>query len=98
MNVEEFGAGPEQLFVVYEPDDTGDEVDPAAIFAEIARDAARRAGEGYWIVSTLAIPARHAAVAFGREGSGFTTKVSVTVLYSHLRTDAAPRAGGEASV
>ena len=82
MTPTEFEAGPGQVFAVYEPDDTGTEVDPQAIYAAIAADAATRAARGQRIVSMTTLPSRHSGVAFGRTGSGYQTKVTVTVVYS----------------
>ena len=82
MEPTEFDAGNGQSIVVYVSPDTGNEVDPMAIYAEIARDATRRATLGERIVSVAAVPTRHAAAFLGREGSGYETKVAVAVVYS----------------
>jgi hypothetical protein len=78
----EFEAGPNQAIVVYTSDDQGGEVDPAAVHGEVAGDAAARAADGWRIVSTAALPTRHAQAFMGREGSGYETKMSVIVVYS----------------
>ena len=81
MIVAEEPAGNGQFIVAYVSDDTGGEVDPAVLAAEIAGNAAQRASAGLRIVATAGLPLRHSAVAFGREGSGFDTKVAVLVTY-----------------
>ena len=78
----EFEAGPGQVLAVYEPDDTGAEVDPQAIYASIAADAASRAARGQRIVAITTLPSRHSGVTLGRTGNGYETKVTVTVVYS----------------
>jgi hypothetical protein len=75
----EFQAGPSQMFVVYTSPDTGSEVDPAAVFEDVA---ASRATNGWRIVSTAASPTRHSGAFMGREGSGYETKMSVVVVYA----------------
>jgi hypothetical protein len=79
--VGEYPAGGGQVVVAYVGDDTGGEVDPAVVAQEIAADGARRASAGLQIVAMAGLPLRHSAVAFGREGSGFTTKSAVIVTY-----------------
>jgi hypothetical protein len=76
----EYPAGPDQVLVVYRPPDVGSELDPAAIFDWIARDAAIRADQGQWIVSMAVMPLRHAGAAFS-EASGYQTKTAVGVVY-----------------
>jgi hypothetical protein len=78
----EFDAGADQVLVVYLTDDTGNELDPEAIFGDIAVDSATRAAGGYRIVSAAVMPRRHSAVGLGREGSGFQTKAAVAVVYA----------------
>jgi hypothetical protein len=75
----EYPAGNGQVVVAYVGADTGGEVDPAALAEEIAADAARRGASAMRIVAMAGVPLRHSAVAFGREGSGFTTKSAVVV-------------------
>lgn len=82
MDQNEFSAGPNQTIVVYTAVDTGSEIDPNALFAGIAADAERRAQSGWRIVSTAAVPLRHAAAFMGREGSGYETKDAVAVVYA----------------
>ena len=77
----EFRAGPDQRIVVYHVGDTGEELNPVAIFAEIAEDAARRAEQGQRIVSIAPLSTRHSGAYFSREGSGFETKASIAVVY-----------------
>ena len=81
MDQVEFAAGPNQSIVVYSSGDSGNEVDPAGLYGAIAQDAERRAAEGWRIVSTAAVPVRHAGAFMGREGSGYETKASVAVIY-----------------
>ena len=81
MDTAEFDAGPDQRIVLYAPDDTGMEIDFAALFGAIAADAAERAGRGLRLVSIANLPARHAGTAFGNSGSGFQTNVYVAAVY-----------------
>jgi len=74
-------AGNGQVIVTYVSDDTGGEVEPSAVAEEIAADARQRADAGLRIVAMAGMPLRHAAVAFGREGSGYNTKEAVLVTY-----------------
>ena len=82
MTQSEFSAGPNQSIVVYISGDAGTEIDPAGLYQAIAQDAERRAASGWRIVSTAAVPVRHAGAFLGREGSGYETKVSVAVVYA----------------
>lgn len=82
MTQQEFAAGPNQSIVIYTADDTGGEIDPAAIFTAIAEDARRQDSLGRPIVSVAAVPVRHSAAMFGRTGSGYETKVSIAVVYA----------------
>jgi hypothetical protein len=86
---QEFEAGPDQLLVVYQPEDVSVELDPGSIFSQIADDAAARAEAGFRIVSLTSMPLRHAGVYVGRGGSGVETKVAVAVVYER-----APRPTG----
>jgi len=83
MDQAEFSAGPSQTIVVYTSVDDGSEIIPASAFEAIAKDAEERASSGWRIVSTAAVPVRHAAAFLGREGSGYETKFSVAVVYSN---------------
>ena len=78
----EYPAGENQTIVVYQSVDTGNEIDTAAVFADIAHDAAARAAQGLRIVSMTLMPLRHSAAFLGREGSGFQTKAAVAVVYA----------------
>jgi hypothetical protein len=78
----EFSAGPNQMIVVYVSSDTGTEVDPAALYGEIAQDAARRAESGHRIVSMAAVPVRHTGAFLARQGSGYESKIAVAVIYA----------------
>lgn len=81
MSVSAFDADPDHLIVVYSPTDDGAELNAVEIFAAIAADAAERAAAGLRILSMTTMPLRHAGAWMGREGSGFTTKVAVAVVY-----------------
>ena len=78
----EFDAGNGQSIVVYVSSDTGSEIDPTALYREIASDAEQRAAAGQKIVSVAAVPTRHSAAFLGREGSGYETKFAVAVVYA----------------
>jgi hypothetical protein len=82
VEIKEFDAGANQLIVVYQPADTGEELDSVSIFGYIAGDSETRAQSGQRIVSIAVMANRHSAVAFGREGSGYQTKASIAVVYS----------------
>jgi hypothetical protein len=77
----DFPAGAGQTIVVYISADTGEEVDPLALYGEIAGDAAERAAAGQRIVSMAAVPTRHAQGFMARQGSGYETKLAVAVVY-----------------
>ena len=79
-----FGAGSGQLIVVYSPEDTGNEIDPDAVFAEIASDAAQRRTEGWRLASIAVMPLRHSGVLVGVDGSGYETRLSVAVAYTQV--------------
>ena len=78
----EFNAGTNQAIVVYVSEDTGEQVDPLVLYRHIADDAATRAASGQRIVSMSSVPLRHAQGFIAREGSGYETKVAVTVVYA----------------
>jgi hypothetical protein len=78
----EYSAGANQTIVVYVSADTGEEVDPLVLYRHIADDAATRAGSGQRIVSMSSLSLRHAQAFISREGSGYETKVAVTVVYA----------------
>ena len=82
MTPTELDAGPNQVIVVYSPPDTGSEIDPPSVYGAVAADAKTRAAAGWRIVSTSALPTRHAQAFMGREGSGYETKMSVIVVYA----------------
>ena len=77
----EYPAGPDHVIVVYQPPDLGMEIDPANLMGWVAADARERAKNGLRMLSIMSIPMRHAGTAFGNDGSGYQTKVAVTVLY-----------------
>lgn len=79
---EEYPAGDGRILVLYRGDDTGNEVDPADLLAEIGADAAARAAAGWQLTSMAGLPLRHAGQKFlAAEGSGYTTKVAIGCLY-----------------
>jgi hypothetical protein len=80
----ELTAGPDQMIVLYQPQDMGSEISPGLIFDWVARDAGIRAERGEWIVSMTVMPLRHAGTAFGQEGSGYETKTAVAVVYGRV--------------
>jgi len=82
METNEFPAGPGQWIVVYVSPDTSDEVNAAALYGEIAQDAANRLQKGQHMVSMAAVPVRHAQAFLGRQGSGYETKIAVAVVYA----------------
>lgn len=86
MTNEEFAAGPDQTIVVYDSGDTGEEIDPFGMFELIARDAARRAASGWRIASTAEVSTRHSQAFLAREGSGYTTRTAVAVVYGRSPT------------
>jgi hypothetical protein len=77
--------GPDQVIVLYVPPDTGNEVDPVAIFGHIAADAAKRDRDGMRIASMHSMALRHGGVYLGRNGSGFETRVAVVAVYERRR-------------
>lgn len=81
MESQEFAAGPSQRIVVYQPPDTGMELDPTAIFGGIAEDAADRARRGQDLVSLTTQDLRHSGLFMGRQGSGYESKVAVIAVY-----------------
>ena len=82
MQSNQFPVGTNQLIVVYEPDDTGSEVDPYAIYGQIAQDAAARAAQNWRLVSLASTALRHAQAYIGRDGSGYETSVAIAVVYA----------------
>ena len=82
MIAAEHDAGEGQVLVVYVTDDYGNELDPVAIHAEIAADAARRAAAGLRIVAMSSTDLRHAQGFMAREGSGYETKAAIAVTYA----------------
>jgi hypothetical protein len=81
----ELPAGDGQVIVLYQPEDTGNEVAPLALYTFIAEDAARLSAErGLRLLSMTSTALRHSAAEFGRDGSGYQTKVCVAVAYAKL--------------
>jgi hypothetical protein len=81
MTQSEFDAGDGQTIVLYRPIDTGQELEPELLFAEVAEDSGRRAASGQRVVSMAWTPLRHAGAMFGNDGSGYATKAAVAVVY-----------------
>lgn len=82
MQKNEWDAGLGQVLVAYVSEDTGEEVDPVDLYEQIAKDAQQYAARGLWIASMSAVPLRHAGAFLAREGSGYETKICVTVVYA----------------
>jgi hypothetical protein len=83
--MQELQAGPNQLIVVYETDDTSSMIEPTSIWARVATDAERRAAEGWRILSTAVTPMRQMGTAGNilfQSGGQFATQVAVTVVYA----------------
>lgn len=78
----EFEAGPNQVIVVYTPNDTGKPIDAAAVCGEVAADAKAWASNGWRILSTAAIPTHHTVSLQGREGFGYETQAAIMIVYS----------------
>jgi hypothetical protein len=78
----EWGIGLNQIFVVYVSDDSGNEVDPTAFYSNVAQDAQQYAAKGMRITAMASVPLRHAQGFVAREGSGYETKMSVSVVYA----------------
>jgi hypothetical protein len=82
MESTEFKAGPDQMIVVYVSADNGMEVDIVALYAASATDSMRRSLAGQRIAAMTSIPVRHAGQFLAKQGSGYETKVTVTVVYA----------------
>jgi predicted RNase H-like nuclease len=82
MTATDFNARNGQSIVLHVSPDTGSQIDPTSSYGEIGRDAGQRSAAGQRIVSVAAVPTRHAAASFGREGSGCETKLAVAVVYA----------------
>ena len=77
----DFPIGPDQVIVVYDPMDTGNQVEPGEVMAGVAADAASRAADGWRIASLDSMNLRHSALFLGRDGSGYESQVAIIVLY-----------------
>ena len=77
----DFPIGTDQVIVVYDPIDTGNQVEPGEIMAGVAADAASRAADGWRLVSLDSMNLRHSALFLGRDGSGYESQVAIVVLY-----------------
>ena len=82
MQKTEWGIGLNQTFVVYVSDDSGNEIDPTAFYSAIANDATQYAQRGLRITAMASVPLRHSQGYIAREGSGYETKMSVSVVYA----------------
>lgn len=81
----ELEAGEGQLIVLYQPEDTGNEVGPLELYQFIATDAASLSAErGLRLLSMTSMSLRHAGAEWGRGGSGYQTKVCIAVAYAKL--------------
>jgi hypothetical protein len=78
----EWGIGLNQTFVVYVSDDTGSEIDPTVFYSNIATDAQQYAQRGLRIAAMASMPLRHSQGYIAREGSGYETKMTVSVVYA----------------
>ena len=83
MQRSEFEAGPNQAIVVYTPGDYGRQIDPVAIYRDVAVDAQAWAANGWRIVSTSAMPVRHVLSLQGREGWGSESQVAIMIVYAN---------------
>jgi len=82
MDHREIPVSEDRMLVVYLPPDNGVEVDVGSIMTLVAADAAARGSSGWQLASVDTMNIRHAGVYFGQQGSGFETKLAVTVLYA----------------
>ena len=78
-----FDAGPGRTIAVHVSDDSGEELDPFAFFASIARAAVARSANGDRLLSLASLPLRHTGVYFGRQSSGYESKAVVAALYAN---------------
>jgi hypothetical protein len=81
----EASAGQDQLFVTYVSEDSSGGV-PAEWFVQevVARDAGRRAADGWDIVSASVLPVRQVGTAgnvFFQSGGQYATQLAAVVLY-----------------
>ena len=74
--------------MVFQPEDSGEEIVATDLFSAIAEDVAERSNAGLRIISMTTVPLRHAGATLGRAGSGFETKVAGAARYAP-----APRKG-----
>jgi hypothetical protein len=81
MRISEYEAGPLRTIVVYEPPDTGGELDARVIFAAVAADAAERVKLGLTLQSLAVMPLRQAGLIVGLSGSGVESKAAIVVVY-----------------
>jgi hypothetical protein len=85
VDISEFDAGNGQLIVVYVSYDDGSQVDPNALWAEVAQDAQQRAAAGLRIVTIAGVPLRQMGTAgniFFQSGGQFATQTSISVVYA----------------
>ena len=84
MRKVQFEAGKNQLIALFVSDDTGQTIDPAAVYGAVAEDAAVAEGLGWRIVSMDTVPVRQLGTVgnvFFQSGGQFTTQVAVAVVY-----------------
>ena len=83
--MEEYEAGPGQRVVVYWSVDTGGEVPFSDFARDMAADAARRATDGWRLVSESTFPIRQMGTAgnvFFQSGGQFATQLAAIVVYA----------------
>ncbi len=81
----EFEAGPGQLIVTYWTNDTGAQVEPEGMASGMAADAARRAADGWRIVSQSTFALRQMGTAGNillQSGGQFATQLAAIVVYA----------------
>lgn len=78
----EIPVSPERKIVLYQPADTGGEIDPDVLFTLIAADAGRSPSDGWQLASLDTMNLRHSGIYLGQEGSGFETKLAVVALFA----------------
>ncbi len=77
--------GDDQFIVLFFSRDTGMQIDVGILYWTVAEDAARRAADGWRIVSTSMVPMHQAGTAGNivfQAGGQYTTQVAVAVIYA----------------
>lgn len=85
MHVQEFAVGQNRTIVLYVSGDVGEMVDPVALWSAIAVDAQERAGRGWELLSTAAMPLRQMGTAGNilfQSGGQYSTQAAVAVVYA----------------